>query len=78
MEDRHHNCRVLLEIYVRNSGEYRVAIGHQMFVVNKLTQVSNAVLETVAEKGKEAAQNETLRERLRELVLPRRSTRAVL
>ena len=50
VEDRHHNCRVLLEIYVRNSGQYRVAIGHQMFVVNKLTQVVTAVKEFCASK----------------------------
>ena len=71
VEDRHHNCRVLLEIYVRNSGRYRVAIGHQMFVVNKLTQVVTAVKEFCASKDEHGDPNVKLREKLKDLVLPR-------
>jgi len=63
--DERHHCRVLLELYLRNCGDHRVSLGHQMFIVNRLEDVAQAVKKAPSQK------NEILREGLKKIVFPK-------
>ena len=57
---------VLLDVYLRNCGEHRSALGHQMLVMRKLEQVAHMV-QAEPTKEKRLA---TLREQLAKVDFP--------
>lgn len=57
---------VLLQVYVRNCGNHRIELGHQMFVMKRLERVA----ELVKEGETKSSRLEILKEQLRLTVLP--------
>ena len=66
INDDHHHCRVLLELFLNGCEEYRTEIGHQQFILKKLAQVC----ETVVNINNGDARDELLKEELKKMVLP--------
>jgi phosphatidylinositol-4,5-bisphosphate 3-kinase len=64
--DTKHHCRVLLELYLRNCGEHRVSLGHQMFIVNRLEDVAQIIKKTDGSN-----RGSVLREELKKIVFPK-------
>lgn len=66
VNDAHHHCQVLLELFLNGCEGYRVEIGHQMYILKKLA----AVCQSVISINNAEARNNALREALSSLVLP--------
>ena len=66
MNDSHHHCSVLLELFPSQCGSYRLQIGHQMYLIKKLGAVCNRVFNYSTTEQRDSA----LKEELRNLVLP--------
>jgi uncharacterized membrane protein YgcG len=66
INDDHHHCRVLLELFLNGCEDYRTEIGHQQFILKKLAQVCDAVIAI----NNSEAREELLREELKKMVLP--------
>ena len=57
--------RILLDLFLRHSGEYRTDLGHQMFVLEKLQTIA-----TVIKKKNKAERSEVTRKLIRNIVFP--------
>ena len=66
INDEHHHCRVLLELFLNGCEEYRTEIGHQQFILKKLAQVCELVISV--NNGEQ--RDELLKEELKKMVLP--------
>lgn len=69
-DDARDRCGALLEIYVRNCGAYRTGLGHQMFVMRKLSQVANAVKKL--DTSRHSRRIQLARQLLSKIVFPER------
>jgi phosphatidylinositol kinase/protein kinase (PI-3 family) len=65
--DVHNRFGILLEQYLRNCGEHRTALGHQVFVLQKLDEVALRLTKTEDSKPKRLT---VVREGLADIVFP--------
>ena len=69
VNDEHHCCRVLFDLYNRCCGDYRVKLGHQVLLVTKLAQITETVKRMRG--ASDADRDAVLRRELEGVVLPR-------
>lgn len=69
VNDDHHCCRVLYDVYNRACGAYRFTLGHQVLLVAKLAQITEIVKKMKVASDEE--RNAVLRTELKSLVLPK-------
>jgi len=65
--DPRQHCRVLLELYLRNCGQHRVSLGHQMFIIHKLEEVAQMIKKCEGGIDK----NKLLKKELSKIVFPK-------
>ena len=69
VNDEHHCCRVLFDLYNRRCGEYRLTLGHQALLVTKLAQITETVKKMKGSSDRD--RDDVLRRELEGVVLPR-------
>ncbi|KAH8055401.1 phosphatidylinositol kinase [Aureococcus anophagefferens] len=69
VNDEHHCCRVLFDLYNRRCGEYRLTLGHQALLVTKLAQITETVKQMKGSSDRD--RDDVLRRELEGVVLPR-------